>query len=181
MSRAEEREWVDVMLERLAAQERRRRPSDQTLLSRARTLCRRYLEELPDDAAPTSVRWVTNQGSRWGSCTPADRTVRLSTRLRGMPRWVIDYVLLHELAHLIEPGHTERFWSLVGRYPRTERARGYLEGVAATADLPLSDLADVEELGQLNGDDPEADGSDDSDGDVPRGAAPVSAELRLFD
>lgn len=145
MSRAEEREWVNVMLERLAAQERRRRPSDQTLLARARTLVRRYLAELPDDAAPTSVRWVTNQGSRWGSCTPADRTVRLSSRLQGMPRWVIDYVLLHELAHLIEPGHTERFWSLVGRYPRTERARGYLEGVAATADLPLSDLADATE------------------------------------
>lgn len=143
IARAEERQWIGVMLERLQARERRRRPSDADLLARAATLRRRYLSELDDDRAPSSIRWVTNQGSRWGSCTPADRTVRLSSRLQGMPRWVIDYVLLHELAHLLEPGHTERFWGWVNRYPWTERARGYLDGVAATADLALSDLADI--------------------------------------
>jgi len=46
------------------------------------------------------VRWVDNQRSRWGSCTPADRTIRLSRRLQDMPAWVIDYVLVHELVHL---------------------------------------------------------------------------------
>jgi predicted metal-dependent hydrolase len=56
-----------------------------------------------------------------------------------MPAWVVDYVLLHELTHLIEPGHGPAFWKLVNRYPKTERARGYLEGVAATAGLPLED------------------------------------------
>lgn len=134
MSRAEEREWVGVMLERLAAQERRRRPSDDELMTRARTLGRRYLS---DKARPVSVRWVTNQGMRWGSCTPSDRTIRLSSRLRGMPQWVIDYVLVHELAHLIEAGHTPRFWALVQQYPQSDRARGYLEGVAAAASLDL--------------------------------------------
>jgi hypothetical protein len=59
-----------------------------------------------------------------------------------MPPWVIDYVLLHELAHLAVPGHGRRFWALLEAYPRTERARGYLEGVAATAGLDLSDTAD---------------------------------------
>jgi len=84
-----------------------------------------------DGATPLSVAWSTRQNGRWGSCTPADGTIRLSNRLQGMPDWVIDYVLVHELAHLLEAGHGPRFWELVGRYPRTERARGYLEGIAA--------------------------------------------------
>lgn len=66
-----------------------------------------------------------------------DRTIRLSTRLRGMPAWVVDYVLVHELAHLLIPGHGADFWELVGNYPKADRARGYLEGVAAAAHLPL--------------------------------------------
>jgi predicted metal-dependent hydrolase len=131
-TRAEEREWVDRMLERLSAREQRRRPSDADLLARAVELSGRYLRGL---ARPTSVSWVVNQASRWGSCTPADGTIRLSSRLQGMPQWVVDYVLLHELAHLLEPGHGARFWALLRAYPRTERARGYLEGFAAAGEL----------------------------------------------
>jgi predicted metal-dependent hydrolase len=82
------------------------------------------------------VRWSTNQGRRWGSCTPSDATIRISDRVRGMPRWVLDYVLLHELAHLVEPGHGAEFWKLLEAYPRTERARGWLDGFAAGRDLP---------------------------------------------
>lgn len=136
MSRAEERRWVAAMIERLEKQERRRRPTDSSLQRRARDLSRRYLD---GQASPASVRWVDNQKSRWGSCTPEDRTIRLSARLQGMPGWVIDYVLLHELTHLVEAGHSKRFWSLLERFPRTERARGYLEGVAAASGLQLSD------------------------------------------
>jgi hypothetical protein len=94
---------------------------------------------------PSSVRWVGNQRARWGSCTPSDGSIRISTRLRGLPSWVVDYVLVHELVHLRIPGHGPDFWVLVDRYPRAERARGYLEGVAATAGLDLSDdLDDVD-------------------------------------
>ena len=85
-----------------------------------------------------SLLWVTNQNTRWGSCTPADKAIRLSRRLEGMPPWVIDYVLVHELAHLIEIGHTPRFWELVDRYPRAERAKGFLEGVAAASQLGIT-------------------------------------------
>lgn len=138
-SAAEERDWVGRMLERLERRERRSPRSDSQLLDRAHQLAGRYLPDQANFLGPTSVRWVGNQNGRWGSCTPSDRTIRLSTRLQGMPAWVVDYVLLHELCHLVIPGHGNPFWELVSRYPRTERARGYLEGVAAAAGLQLSD------------------------------------------
>jgi predicted metal-dependent hydrolase len=138
-TQAEEAEWVERMVARLKARERRTHRGDAALATRARELSRRYLDGA---VTPRSVRWVGNQGSRWGSCTPSDGTIRLSSRLQGMPPWVVDYVLLHELAHLAVPGHGPRFWALLESYPRTERARGYLEGVAATAGLDFSDTAD---------------------------------------
>jgi len=130
-TRAEERHWVSTMLARLERSERRRRPSDQALMERAAALNERHLG---GRATPASVRWVDNQLTRWGSCTPSDRSIRLSTRLQGLPAWVVDYVLVHELAHLVETGHTTAFWSLVDRYPKAERARGFLEGYAASGD-----------------------------------------------
>jgi len=133
-SAAEERTWVEAMMRKLAAGDKRRRPSDEQLLERAADLSRRYLGGL---AEPVSIAWVTNQSSRWGSCTPADGTIRISVRVKGMPPWVLDYVILHELTHLLQPGHGPGFWSLLESYPRTERARGYLEGVAATAGIQL--------------------------------------------
>jgi hypothetical protein len=136
LSRAEEGQWVRTMLARVTASEARSHRSDQDLLSRAAHLSSAYLD---GRARPASVRWVTNQESRWGSCTPAEASIRISDKVKGMPAWVVDYVLLHELAHLIVPGHGPEFWALLGRYPRLERARGYLQGVAATAGLPLSD------------------------------------------
>jgi hypothetical protein len=136
MSRAEEGEWLRTMVAKVAASELRRRRSDDDLVRRATALSRQYLG---GRAVPLSVRWVTNQSSRWGSCTPAEGSIRLSDKLQGMPAWVVDYVLLHELAHLLEPGHGQAFWTLLESYPQLERARGYLQGVSAAAGLGLSD------------------------------------------
>ena len=133
-TRAEESEWVDTMLGKLARTEQRGRRTDEQLMRRARELSRDYLD---GRAQPASVRWVDNMTTRWGSCTTGEGTIRLSDRLRTMPTWVIDYVLLHEVAHLLEPNHNARFWSWVDRFPRSERAKGYLEGIAAAANLDL--------------------------------------------
>ncbi|MBW3536319.1 MAG: M48 family metallopeptidase [Actinobacteria bacterium] len=121
MSRAEEDRWVTEMLGRLDRRRDRVPRSDDALLARAESLARRH--RLPQ---PASIRWADNQRSRWGSCTIDDRSVRLSTALAECPTWVLDYVIVHELAHLLEPGHSPRFWEIVNRYPRAERARGFL-------------------------------------------------------
>jgi predicted metal-dependent hydrolase len=132
-SRAQEREWVAKMVARLEDKERRRRPSDQELMDRAGELSAKYLD---GQAKPSSVRWSTNQGRRWGSCTLLDGSIRISTRLQGMPSWVLDYVLLHELAHLLHAGHGPEFWKILEVYPRTDRARGFLEGASFAQDDP---------------------------------------------
>ncbi|WP_084316418.1 M48 family metallopeptidase [Actinospica robiniae] len=159
MSAREEERWVRAMLDRLASRERRGKPGEAELARRAADLSARYLG---GRAVPESVRWVTNQGSRWGSCTPADASIRLSDRLRGMPDYVIDYVLLHELAHLIEPNHGAGFWALLRGFPKLERARGYLDGFAAAAAGPaqaprpaepgaLPQALDEDDCGDLDG------------------------------
>ncbi|QDY90588.1 M48 family metallopeptidase [Arthrobacter sp. UKPF54-2] len=138
-SGAQEREWVQRMLEKLRAQGTRGRKaagtrragSDAELAAHASVLSAKYLG---GRAVPTSVRWVTNQNSRWGSATPSEGTIRLSHKLQPMPQWVIDYVLLHELAHLLVAAHNAAFWRLLAAYPETERAKAFLEGVSfATA------------------------------------------------
>ncbi|MGL4177503.1 MAG: M48 metallopeptidase family protein [Dermatophilaceae bacterium] len=133
LSAAEEADWVDRMVSRLAAAERRGAASDDSLARRARRLSERYLG---GHARPTSVRWVSTMRRRWASCTPADGTIRVSDRLRDSPGHVLDYVLLHELAHLLVPGHGPAFWRLLGSYPHLERSRGFLEGMSHAAGLP---------------------------------------------
>jgi predicted metal-dependent hydrolase len=128
ISRAEEARWVALMVQRVLAGERKLRPSDDELMERAHYLSQRYLG---GRAVPESVRWVDNMVSRWGSCTPLDGTIRLSRRLSGMPEYVVDYVLLHELTHLLVPGHGSKFWAELAGYPKLERAKGFLEGVSA--------------------------------------------------
>lgn len=156
MSLAEEQRWVAQMLEKLAAQESRRVLGDDALAARARELSAAHLG---GRARPRQVRWVTNQNSRWGSCTPGEGTIRLSHRLQGMPEYVIDYVLLHELAHLLVPDHGPGFWALLEAYPRTERARGYLEGVVSAARLPHIPGARSAEPAPGRDHEPAADGS----------------------
>jgi Protein of unknown function DUF45 len=138
-SRADEQLWVGRMVGRLTAPLSGRRASpDAALFTRAKTLSSRYFG---GRARPATVGWVSVMRTRWASCTPADGTIRVSSRLAQMPSWVLDYVLMHELAHLLVPGHGADFWALVNRYPRTERARGYLDGVSSAANLGIAEGA----------------------------------------
>ncbi|MDP2844912.1 MAG: M48 family metallopeptidase [Candidatus Methanoperedens sp.] len=73
-----------------------------------------------------SIEFVTNQERKNGSCTPANCTIRLSHKLLDMPKWVLDYVIMHEMAHLVHPDHSKAFWGKVGEFKYTERARGFL-------------------------------------------------------
>jgi hypothetical protein len=100
--------------------------SDDDLYRRAEHLADLYLDGL----RARSVRWVANQNRRWGSCTIASGDIRLSDRLRVVPDWVLDAVLVHELAHLAEPRHSRAFKALIARYSRMSEADTFLEGFA---------------------------------------------------
>jgi predicted metal-dependent hydrolase len=128
MSAEDERHWVEELRRR---HERRWRAEGIDLAARAATLAARH--GLPE---PSSIRWSDDQRSRWGSCTPSTGAVRLSTRLAACPPWVVDYVIVHELAHLVVPGHGPDFHALVDRYPRAERAIGFLMARGMEGDEP---------------------------------------------
>jgi predicted metal-dependent hydrolase len=123
MSRAEEQRWVARMAGRMAQRRRRDRlNADGELEATAARLADRYV----DGVRPKEIAWTSVQQSRWGSCSVTDGSIKLSLALADYPAWVRDYVIVHELAHLVVPDHSRRFWDLVNRYPLTERARGFL-------------------------------------------------------
>jgi predicted metal-dependent hydrolase len=129
LSKAEEAHWVEEMTRRF---QRREGTDGIDLDERARRLASRY--RLPQ---PQSIRWVDNQVHRWGSCTPVDAAIRISSRLAAFPPWVLDYVIVHELAHLVEAGHGKAFDALTHRYPKAERAIGYLIAKGIDGDQPV--------------------------------------------
>ncbi|WGW10524.1 M48 family metallopeptidase [Saxibacter everestensis] len=124
-SREQEDFWVEKMVARLQKKLSKTKSSDMDLQRRAEELSKQYLG---NRANPLTIEWVRNQNSRWGSTTPSVGAIRLSHRLQPMPQWVTDYVIIHELAHLLEANHSKAFWALVSAYPRTERAQAYLNG-----------------------------------------------------
>lgn len=126
MSDAELKPVIEKLLAQLERRERKAALSDDELEARARHLNDTYFD---GKLAWKSVRWVSNQTTINGSCTPSRGTIRISHRLASMPPFVLDYVLVHELAHLLEANHGPNFWALANRYPKTERARGYLMAV----------------------------------------------------
>lgn len=126
MSKGEEQHWIEVMWKRLS---RRRAGEEVDLQARARRIARRH--GLP---VPTSIRWVDNQQQRWGSCTPARGTIRLSSRMVDFPAFVVDHVILHELAHLVHADHGPAFQAIIDQDPLKERVTGYLMAKAHDGD-----------------------------------------------
>lgn len=119
--------YADELASKLIAARDKDRPTDADLHKRAAFLSKTYLK---GEAKPTSVMWSTRQNTRWGSCTSAEGTIRISARLQGAPQYVIDAVLVHELAHLLVSDHSPEFYELANRFPRQSDADLFLKGMA---------------------------------------------------
>ena len=131
----ERRVFVDELVERLMAQRPQNAAGDGALEERARVLAELY----NDAVMPASVRWVNNQQARWASCSPGTREIRVSSRLRQCPEWLIDAVLVHELAHLQEADHSLEFYEIANRHPRQDDSALFLEGYALGLGLRIED------------------------------------------
>ncbi len=127
--------FVDDLVVRLLSQRPQNAAGDASLEARARILAGQF----NDGVEPSSVRWVKNQQARWASCSPASREIRVSSRLRQCPEWVIDAVLVHELAHLQEADHSPRFNEIADRHPRQGDSALFLEGYALGLGLAIEE------------------------------------------
>jgi len=139
-SARQERDWVTKMVDQLVRKEARTtrtRRGDEALARMAREVSEAYLG---GRAHPSSVTWSTRQNHRWGSCTPADGTIRLSHQLQDMPDYVVRSVMMHELVHLLVPGHGKEFQQLMALYPQAQKAQGFLDGFSWARSLPSAEL-----------------------------------------
>jgi predicted metal-dependent hydrolase len=122
MPHSERQHWAEVMSRRLQRRAERARPSDEKLVERAKKLNERHFGG--------RLRWSSigfaDMERLWGSCTFTDGAIRIARRAAPLPEWVLDYLLMHELAHLVHSDHGAEFHELENLYPLSERARGYL-------------------------------------------------------
>ena len=122
MPLSERAHWAEVMSRRLQRRAERSRPSDERLLARARKLNERHFDG--------ALRWTSigfaDMERLWGSCTFTNGAIRIARRAAALPGWVLDYLVVHELAHLVHSDHGPEFHELENRYPLAERAKGYL-------------------------------------------------------
>ena len=123
MSQREANQVVDEMVKKILHDESSL--NNEQLFIRAQQLNLQYLD---GKAVPTSVQWSSRMSRIWGACTIEDKTIRISDRLRDAPAYALDYLLLHELIHILIPGHGPDFKELLERYPELARAEGYFEG-----------------------------------------------------
>jgi len=105
---------------------RTRRASNSDLLSRAEKLNKKFFGGKLDKF---SITWSARHKNIFGNCNYRTREIRIATRLKDVPTWVLEATIMHELAHLIEPNHSKKFKKLIDVYPRMERAKGFLLGM----------------------------------------------------
>ncbi len=144
MSTRDEQKWIDRMIERneRSQQKRTLKTSDIWLQQHAQELNKKYF----DGALKFSIMFVTNQNSRFGSCTSLDKTIRISERVKTMPSWVQDYIIIHELTHLLHPDHSKNFWEKVNQFKYAERAKGYLIAVDTVTVDQEKELTDEDDI-----------------------------------
>jgi predicted metal-dependent hydrolase len=130
---AERQHWAEVMSKRLERRAERRKATDQRLEERAERLNERHFD---GRLTWTSIGFA-EMDHQWGSCSFTDGAIRIARRAAELPEWVLDYLLVHELAHLVHSDHGREFHALEDRYPLTERAKGYLLALDSIAALQL--------------------------------------------
>jgi len=131
-----------IVEEVLAHRARARRLSDADLERRARHINETYFD---GELRWHTIRWVSNIRVTLGTVTEggiSDGDIRISDQIRLWPPWVVDYVIAHELAHRKHPNHSPAFWAYLERYPLTERARGFIDGVRFVKGAEIDDLID---------------------------------------
>ncbi|MFZ9100517.1 MAG: YgjP-like metallopeptidase domain-containing protein [Candidatus Planktophila sp.] len=128
LSKADERAIVPEMIAKIRSQEAARTPGEEDLASRIDGLLTRLAPEITE--RPISVSWRAMR-ERWGSCTSADLTIRISDRLKMAPEYALDYVLFHEAIHLRHSDHGEAFTQMLSRFEDSELASAYLDGYEA--------------------------------------------------
>ncbi len=107
--------------------------------NRKRVLQEWYMQKAHDKILPRVRRFalqlgvsynkarIVNNRYRWGSCTVKDN-ININWKLIKAPMFVIDYIIVHELAHLLEANHTPRFWNILRTHvPQMEKAREWLK------------------------------------------------------
>ncbi len=132
LTEREEEKWISYMKDRFL-KKRKLIGDEKLLMERARRINKKFFNGSLD----FTIKYVSNQNKRFGSCTPETKMIRISDRVAKMPSWVQDYVILHELTHLIHPNHSKEFWDKVNEYKYTERAKGYLIAVGMNRDEEL--------------------------------------------
>jgi predicted metal-dependent hydrolase len=128
MSKADERSIVPEMIAKIRSQEAARTPGEEDLVARIDALLTQLAPEITE--RPVAVSWRSMR-ERWGSCTSADLTIRISDRLKMAPEYALDYVLFHEAIHLRHFDHGEAFTEILARFEESELASAYLDGYEA--------------------------------------------------
>ena len=124
-------EAVGVLARRLV---RRTRARTVNAEDDAAELARRVARRFPEPPKVERVLFVTTQTGRWGSYSAATGTIRLHAGLRALPRWVLEAVVAHELAHVFHADHGPAFRSLLrAACPDAEKADAFLAGVSFVA------------------------------------------------
>ena len=132
LTKREEEKWIKYMKNRFL-KKRELIGSEKHLVERAEKINKKFFNGSLD----FTIKYVSNQNKRFGSCTPEAKMIRISDRVAKMPSWVQDYVILHELTHLIHPDHSKKFWEKVNEYRYSERAKGYLIAIGMNRDEEL--------------------------------------------
>lgn len=123
LSKKEESKWIQKMKTQIEKKQRKHQLNNTNdLQKRAERINNQYF----DGSLSFSIQFVTNQTTKHGSCTPSSKRIRIADEIADYPAYVQDYLIMHELTHLIYPNHSKAFWEKVNEYPYVERAKGFL-------------------------------------------------------